>query len=985
MTLSLLPVMSVSAMTTNRVTRQVGGAHDRAVLYEEGMGAPDGHNQGLSGVASNTGYGEGRDPGRAKPEWFSNGTSLILELNWNSIRAGDQINLTLENAEWFFRQTAVHNVPANTNNRISTSSQAFAGVVDRASRSTTRDGDYRREPGRISAHTIPVAPNFSPTTTFNVNRGALVTHPNRETVTLTGAHQTGAIVYERFQGQIVGRDGREIPYQLEVSSWNRREAILTIMPERYDTQDAISDGYGTYTSDRNRPLFIVVPLVIRLDGTGDARVTVSDFQATGIGTQTTLFATAGGRATTTTVTNPQTARDDFVIPELVIRELRANSLQNGYFTIAAPAGFEFKGINGRPIPFVERDRPREINVFLEGGLHWTGRSPDGNRLVNVIDSDGRVIAGSTSFVEMFFRELRNGEFDYSTLFIRTVGITRSVNLPGTMYITGLGFTAEDNERYGDVEFTINRFRGTVRAPGNDIRTGDDPLGVPHAYVTEQTFLAGIRRPWDIMLETLDEIPELINGRWEDPNPEFARNEEHRTSRVRFSEQSVNAWWAGRDTTFTLPEGVVFRKVRIYPTSYIERYGDLRGFYFNNTQDAGRRVRHVTISGNTLTLNNLEVRADRRSSLTLDMWVSIRSGFEGDITLAVSGRGVPDYENIPPVVIATAISPVTVETRVTDVRIGYQDQMTADIIITENRAGALQRGKWVAISLTDLANIDDMTFSPRVAESVEVTDGNLRINNISVGQANAGFWYGTRTTTGPAYTFGDRGLGVAQGSITFNVERASAEPSTIVISDVSVRLDRTVPFSNDRPYQIVVWGEAIAPNFGPNPDQFPVRYAGIFADYLMVVTPPTAEQGVLNNEVWVTIGENFFIRNGVPEDMPVAAYISPASNSTMVPLRFISNALGVPYHNVIWSDSARTVTISVPGRTIQFTIGSDIFLDNGIPRNMVSPDGLPVAAEIRDDRSFVPFRALGEAFGIPVSWCFDTNTAKYNEGLYAGLR
>ena len=37
----------------------------------------------------------------------------------------------------------------------------------------------------------------------------------------------------------------------------------------------------------------------------------------------------------------------------------------------------------------------------------------------------------------------------------------------------------------------------------------------------------------------------------------------------------------------------------------------------------------------------------------------------------------------------------------------------------------------------------------------------------------------------------------------------------------------------------------------------------------------------------------------------------------------------------------------------------------------------VKAEIVDGRMFVPFRALGTALGVPVSWDAETRTAIYN--------
>ena len=50
----------------------------------------------------------------------------------------------------------------------------------------------------------------------------------------------------------------------------------------------------------------------------------------------------------------------------------------------------------------------------------------------------------------------------------------------------------------------------------------------------------------------------------------------------------------------------------------------------------------------------------------------------------------------------------------------------------------------------------------------------------------------------------------------------------------------------------------------------------------------------------------------------------------------------------------------------------------------SADQIPVkvTAESKDDRSFLPFRALGNALGVSVDWDADTLTATYNAELLA---
>lgn len=115
-------------------------------------------------------------------------------------------------------------------------------------------------------------------------------------------------------------------------------------------------------------------------------------------------------------------------------------------------------------------------------------------------------------------------------------------------------------------------------------------------------------------------------------------------------------------------------------------------------------------------------------------------------------------------------------------------------------------------------------------------------------------------------------------------------------------------------------------------------------------------------------------------MDVAPYIQSASNSTMVPLRFV--AIAVAGGNVeaadssnliVWDAAAKTATITAGSDTIVFTAGSGTYTVNGSTLNISNQ----AVAEIVDGRMFVPFRTIGEALGAEVSWDADTKTAMYN--------
>ena len=81
--------------------------------------------------------------------------------------------------------------------------------------------------------------------------------------------------------------------------------------------------------------------------------------------------------------------------------------------------------------------------------------------------------------------------------------------------------------------------------------------------------------------------------------------------------------------------------------------------------------------------------------------------------------------------------------------------------------------------------------------------------------------------------------------------------------------------------------------------------------------------------------------------------------TMVPVRFISEALGL---KVGWDQKNRTVTVDEGAKAMKLTIGS---------KKIVRADGketaIDVPAMIKGGRTMVPIRAIGELSGAKVDW------------------
>ena len=119
----------------------------------------------------------------------------------------------------------------------------------------------------------------------------------------------------------------------------------------------------------------------------------------------------------------------------------------------------------------------------------------------------------------------------------------------------------------------------------------------------------------------------------------------------------------------------------------------------------------------------------------------------------------------------------------------------------------------------------------------------------------------------------------------------------------------------------------------------------------------------------TIGETTYTLNGEEMTMDVAPYIK--NDRTFLPVRFVSNAVGVSDDNILWNDATKTVTILKGDRTVQMTINSKIMKVNG------ADVAIDVAPEIKADRTMLPIRALSTALGCEILWDDATRTVTIN--------
>ena len=505
--------------------------------------------------------------------------------------------------------------------------------------------------------------------------------------------------------------------------------------------------------------------------------------------------------------------------------------------------------------------------------------------------------------------------------------------------------------------------GTEILPANDNNYGDVEITVSGDGISGQTILVAKREKLGFKLETVKDAQEIVSGRHFNINKNTMVEDDNNTVEVKFSEAVPNTLVSSRALDFDLPEGVKIVDVEV---------SEAKNFSSNNGLDDSDF--EIINNGRTLRLTRdsyaIQDSVKSVASFKLKFNLSVDPAFTGDIKLSVSGGGQSEGTT-PDVVIAKAVAPFEIKTQTTKVDLGYQDYNTADITITETKPGMFLEAKDAQLKLVAPYGTQEVGFSEA---KFEVTGGELEVK--------------------------EKDFKIKEGVINFTVNKASYKnPSTITIKDVKIGSTRSVPYGS---YNLALSGGAVINNYKSglaDDKQFTLSTTGSkdtkelmyqnnteyyeVKNYVNVIT----ETGTFNQTVKVSVGEKTVLVGDQAYDMDVAPYIQASSNSTMVPLRFVSVALGVDSSNVAnpdasnkiaWDANTKTTTIYYGAGTgqkiIQFQAGSNIMVVDGTR----IPMEYGVVAEIKDGRMFVPFRALGQALGVTVSWDADTRTAIYNE-------
>jgi len=332
-----------------------------------------------------------------------------------------------------------------------------------------------------------------------------------------------------------------------------------------------------------------------------------------------------------------------------------------------------------------------------------------------------------------------------------------------------------------------------------------------------------------------------------------------------------------------------------------------------------------IGDNKVELDDLVWDGSGEVDVWLTFFVSVEADAEGDIVASVSGSSLQEDHEVK---LGEAVAPAKIDIEVADVRLGLQDQEVGTITIVEPEAELWASGREIVLSLES-----EIEFAS--TPTVTVVEGDITIDSVD-----------------------------KDGStITIVIDDESTEASTIEITGLEVDVDRTV---EEGDFNIAIGGNALVMNYQENGDQFRFETdAVVDTAFVRVITPADSDVQAAETVSFTIDAMEYKIGETVVS-MDAAPFID-ASNRTMLPLRSFSNALGVTDENILWNGTERSVTIFKGDRVVKVVIGEMSFMINGVNVPM------DTTAVIKDSRTFLPVRALGQALGAQIGWDAATRT------------
>lgn len=181
------------------------------------------------------------------------------------------------------------------------------------------------------------------------------------------------------------------------------------------------------------------------------------------------------------------------------------------------------------------------------------------------------------------------------------------------------------------------------------------------------------------------------------------------------------------------------------------------------------------------------------------------------------------------------------------------------------------------------------------------------------------------------------------------------------NEQKVYIPKTVTEIGDGPFnpEAVIYGfkDSAAEEFAKaNGNEFIEVTESLFKPNELNNDSSISGEGVLN--VINSSGGLAITIDGAPVNFTDAQPFIDESGRTQIPVRSVAEALNC---KVDWDETARKATLTKDSKTVEITIGS---AELSVDGETVTMD---TTAQIKNDRTYIPLRFVGEALGTEVKW------------------
>lgn len=146
--------------------------------------------------------------------------------------------------------------------------------------------------------------------------------------------------------------------------------------------------------------------------------------------------------------------------------------------------------------------------------------------------------------------------------------------------------------------------------------------------------------------------------------------------------------------------------------------------------------------------------------------------------------------------------------------------------------------------------------------------------------------------------------------------------------------------------------------------------GTSKTFTITFAAPVPKAEGASEKVTMFIGNTGYVKDGSAAITDVAPFVQ--NGRTFVAVRPLADAFGA---EIGWDETTKTVTLTRADKTVTIVIGSSTItvVSNGVTSTVTADE----PAFVKDGRTVLPFRAVGEAFGYSVSYDATTQAVSYS--------